>query len=168
MQARSAVTLGTLAAGLLLARPAAAHGDYGAIALIGAGALVMPAHVGADIPATDASQARVVVGWSYQLPLDGWKGAPHHRAVLGGDLLLGGGVNGRGRVGYRYATHWLFGGAGVAVSGAGLTLSPEVGVKFAHFTKGEPPSLHLLVRGDIAPDFQRAHAATIVVGWNLL
>ena len=168
MQTRSVVTLGTLAAGLLLTRPAAAQGDYGELALLCLAGLALPAHAGADFPASEGAQARGMIGWSYQLPLDSWKGESHHRAVLGADLLLANGVGGRARIGYRYATHWLFAGAGVSATGAGPTWSPEVGVKFAHFVKGEAQSLHLLVRGEVAPDFQRVRAATIAVGWNLL
>ena len=169
MQTRSVVTFGVLAAGLLLARPAAAVGDYGELALLALAGLALPAQVGADIPVTDGAEARGVVGWSYQLPIDSWKAESHHRAVLGADLLLlAGGVGGRGRVGYRYATHWLFAGAGVSATGAGPTWSPEVGVKFAHFVKGESQSLLLLVRTEVEPDFQRVRAATIAVGWNLL
>jgi hypothetical protein len=54
------------------------------------------------------------------------------------------------------------------VSGAGVTLSPELGVKFAHFQRDSATSLHVLVRGELAPDLEQAHAATILLGWNLL
>jgi hypothetical protein len=168
MQTRSVVTLGVLAAGLLLARPAAASGEYPELALVVVGALVLPSDVGTDIPATGESRARVVVGWSYQVPLGSWKGELHHRAVFGADLLFVGGFGGRGRVGYRYATQWLFAGAGVSATGDGPTWSPEVGVKFAHLVKGESQSLHVLVRGEVAPDLQQLQGATVLLGWNLL
>ena len=172
MQARSVITLGTLATGLLLTRPAAAHGDYGTIALIVAGGLVAPAHVGVDVPVDGNGAPRAVVGWSYQLPVSSegpFNVESPHRVVFGGDLLMGDSVGGRGRFGYRYATRWLFAGAGVGFSGAGMTLSPEVGVKFAHRDDDIRTSLHVLVRGEVALDpHQQRHTATIALGWSLL
>ena len=172
MRARSVITLGTLAAGLLLTRPAAAHGDYGAIVLIGAGALVAPAHVGADVAGGGDGATRAVIGWSYQVPVSSegpFDPESPHRMVFGGDLLIGDSVGGRGRFGYRYATRWLFAGAGVGFSGAGMTLSPEVGIKFAHRDDDVPTSLHVLVRGEVALDpHQQPHTATIALGWNAL
>jgi hypothetical protein len=154
------------ATGLLPAWPAVAGNvsEKEVAALMGVlvVALVAPAHVGADLQVAGDLPTRVVVGWSYQFPLDGRLFDEHsrHRVVAGGDLLIRGGVDGRGRFGYRYSTHWLFGGAGVSVTGKGPAFSPEAGVKFA--------PLHLLVRGDIEPDFQRVRGVTIALGWSLL
>jgi hypothetical protein len=133
-------------------------------------AVVAPAHVGVHVQPDGDLPTRIVVGWSYQFPLDDrlFGHHSHHRVVVGGDLLLRGGVDGRARLGYRYSTRWLFSGAGVAVTGAGPTFSPEVGVTFAHADKGRAPSLHLLVRGEIEPDFQRVRGVTMALGWNLL
>lgn len=137
-----------------------------------AAAILVPAHVGADVPAGVESPTRVVIGWSFQIPF-GRQGffdrrSPHHRIVVGGDLLLRGDTGGRGRLGYRYSTHWLFAGAGMSANTAGVTWSPEIGVKFAHWSKGEPPSLHVLVRGEIEPDLQGVRSATVLLGWNVL
>jgi hypothetical protein len=166
------IALVTLVVGVMLERPAVANCVVpGEVIAVGAAALVAPAHVGADVPVGGDGANRAVIGWSYQVPVSSEgpfaEGAPH-RMVLGGDLLIGGGVGGRGRVGYRYATRWLFGGAGVGFNSAGLTLSPEVGVKFAHFSAGDAGSLHVLVRGEVALDFQQLHTATIALGWNVL
>jgi hypothetical protein len=172
MRARSAITLGTLAAVLLGARPAAADSDYGRLVSFGVLVLVAPAHVGADVSPDASAPMRGVVGWSYQIPIktpyDDDVLKSRHGLVFGGDVLFHGGVDGRGRVGYRYTTYRLFGGAGVSVSAAGATLSPEVGVKFGHFSDGKRPSLHVLVRGEVTPNSTKAPTATIAVGWNLL
>lgn len=170
MRTRSAVTLATLLVGSLLTRPAAA--SDGLLFMFGVVVLALPAHVGADVRPDGDSPARVVVGWSYQIPLgharliDQLTDPSPHRFVFGGDLLLGGGTGGRARLGYRFSTDRLFAGAGVAGTTAGLTLSPEVGVKFAHFGYNEQSSLHLLARAEIEPDLRRVRATTIVLGWN--
>ena len=169
MQRRLMVSFGVVAVGLLAARPAAA--DHEDLILWGAAALIAPAHVGADLPRGGDGPTRVVVGWSYQLPVDlrkldvsDWDWP--HRVVFGGDLLFRGGTGARGRVGYRYATQRVFAGAGVSVSGAGVTFSPELAIKFGRFDL--PPSIHLLMRGEIAANFQRAPAVTFLLGWSLL
>ena len=174
MNRPSVVTLAILVGGSLLARPATAHAfiSDGAVAALVAAGILLPAHVGADIPAGGETPTRVVVGWSVQIPFSHrglFDGHSHHsRVVLGGDLLLGEGTGGRARIGYRYSTHWLFAGAGVTLNASGVTWSPELGVKFAHFINGELPSLHLLVRGEIEPDLQRVRSAMIVLGWSVL
>lgn len=172
MRARSVITLGTLAAALLVARPAAADPNYDRLVSFGVLALIAPAHVGADVSPDASAPTRGVVGWSYQIPIktqydDDALNSPHG-LVFGGDVLFHGGVDGRGRVGYRYSTYRWFGGAGVSVTGTGATLSPEVGVKFAHFSDGKRPSLHVLVRGEVAPTLAKTPTATIAFGWNLL
>lgn len=142
----------------------------GVVAALIAIGILAPAHVGTDLPANGESTARVVVGWSGQIPISGlgfFDSEAPHRIVVGGDLLFGGGTGGRARIGYRYATNWLFAGAGVSVSGGGGTWSPELGLKFAHFIRGESPSLHVMVRGEIEPDLQRVRSATIVLGWSV-
>jgi hypothetical protein len=171
MQGRRLVILGTVAAGLLLARPAAADPDWGTFFIVGAAALVGPAHVGVDLSPRSDDTPHAILGWSYQIPISTKPfvdGASPHRAVFGWDLLFHDGVGGRGRVGYRYGTRWLFAGVGGAVSGAGPTLSPEAGFKFGHFSRHGSPSLHVLVRGEIQPDFQRVQAITMALGWSLL
>ena len=172
MNRLSVFTLATLVSGALLAHPTAAraHGDPGTIAAALAIAVLMPAHLGADVPASDDSPTRVVIGWSFQIPFSR-QGlfdlqSLQHRIVVGGDLLLRGDTGGRGRLGYRYATHWLFAGAGVSANTSGVTWSPELGVKFAHFEKGEPSSFHAKVRGEIEPDLHGVRSATILLGWN--
>ena len=58
---------------------------------------------------------------------------------------------------------------GPAVDGSGVSLSPELGVKFAHAAESHrevDASLHVLARAHIAPDGVRG--ATVLLGWNLL
>ena len=79
----------------------------------------------------------------------------------------------RGRLGYRYAGRDLFAGAGVGIDDTGGSLSPEIGVKFAHALDkqerdwfGADVSLHLLARAEIAPDSGRVRSGTVLLGWN--
>jgi hypothetical protein len=79
-------------------------------------------------------------------------------------------VSWRGRLGYRYGRRHIFAGAGFGVDGAGLNLSPELGVKFAHDSRGDDEfdaSLHLLARAEIAADSGHVRGATILLGWNI-
>ena len=82
------------------------------------------------------------------------------------------GVSWRGRLGYRYCDRYLFGGAGVGLDGAGVNLTPELGVKFghpgSHVMPDEDFSLHLLTRAEIAPELGRVRGVTILLGWNLI
>ena len=164
--------------GLLLAlAPAArAHAcvDGTEIVLVGATALLAPSEFGAAISSAGPSADRVVLGWSWQVPISAGT-LIRHRLVGGVDLLPhSGGASWRGRLGYRYGRRHAFGGAGVSVDGSGINLSPELGVKFLH---AEPSSsshdemdlsLHLLARAEIAPDSGHLRGGTILLGWNFL
>jgi hypothetical protein len=163
---------------LTVLAPAAAKAD-GPFApdgklILAVGALfVLPSEVGVAIRAADASSARFVLGWSWQVPVSQCFGeyTLHHRLLGAVDLLPNAdGADWRGRFGYRYARRWAFGGVGVGVDGAGANLSPEVGVKFAHADMGHGDdidlSLHVLVRAEITPT-SGIRGATILLGWNL-
>jgi hypothetical protein len=133
----------------------------------------LPSEVGVAVPAGDPSSRKLVVGWSWQIPVT-LDGVPFHNRVVGGvDLLArSDGASGRGRLGYRYAGRHAFAGLGFGVDGAGPNLSPEVGLKFLH-ADGETecvfdPSLHLLVRAEIEPEKAHLRGATVLLGWNLL
>lgn len=161
-----------LAAVLAPAARAEACIDERTLALIAIGTVLTPADVGVAWPVADASSARLVIGWSWQIPLTGGaldRNPGRHRIVPELDLLPStDGVALRGRLGYRYARRYLFAGAGAGIDGVGPNLSPELGVKFAHDdTPGDNGlSMHLLVRAEIAPE-SGVRAATILLGWNL-
>ena len=142
--------------------------------ILGAGAAaLLPSDVGIAIPVTDAAPTRFVLGWFWQIPIgaDGlFRGSGHHRVVPAVDLLPhAGGASVRGRLGYRYGRRHAFGGAAIGIDGDGMTLSPEVGVKFLHVYSNDAidASLHLLARADIAPDTGHVRGATVLLGWNL-
>jgi hypothetical protein len=64
----------------------------------------------------------------------------------------------------------MFAGAGVGVDGAGLNLSPELGVKFLHGDTNNHEidvSMHLLARAEIAPESGNLRGATVLLGWNV-
>jgi hypothetical protein len=130
--------------------------------------LVLPGDVGVAVPTADPSAARLVIGWSFQIPLEH---ELRHRLVPSLDLIPQSGPAVAGRLGYRYARRHAFAGAGVGLDAAGVNLSPEIGVKFAHAERDRDSidlSLHLLVRAAIAPDSGRVRGATVLLGWNLL
>jgi hypothetical protein len=167
-------------AGLLVASHAGdcpAHGpdDTTELIIIAVTAAILPAETGMAVPA-DGSGPRFVLGWSWQLPFNVLIGEGsfrertfRHRVVAGVDWLPHPENAWRGRVGYRYGRRHVFGGAGVGVSGAGASLSPELGVKFLHAGDDEGPDLswHLLARIDLAADSGHVRGATILVGWNV-
>ena len=181
MQTHAAATRIAVVGGLLtVLSPAAAKADPsvipfssdGAVLAAAAGALLLPSELGVAVPTARASSANFVVGWSWQIPVSGWvgDGGLHHRVVTTVDLLPhSDSADWRGRVGYRYARRWVFGGAGVGFDGESGFLSPELGVKFAHATGDEDIdlSLHLLARAEIAPDTGQVRAATVLFGWNI-
>jgi hypothetical protein len=119
----------------------------------------------------DPSTSGLVLGWSYQVALD--ERQPRHRIVPSVDLLVSQreGASWRGRLAYRYGWRHAFGGAGIGIDAAGVGWSPELGVRFAHLDVGDDaeidPSLHLLVRADVAPDFGRVRGGTLLVGWTI-
>jgi hypothetical protein len=164
---------------LMVLAPAAAKADGpfvpdGKLLLALGAAFVLPSEVGVAIPTADASSASFVLGWSWQVSVSECFGehTQRHRLVGAVDLLLSNadGADWRGRFGYRYGRRWAFGGVGVGVDGAGASLSPEMGVKFAHYNDANrdiDTSLHLLARAEIAPETGHVRGATILLGWNL-
>jgi len=164
------------AAGLLavLAPASKAHAcvDSEALAIIGAATALVPADMGVALPAADASTARLVIGWSWQLPVsDGNGHGIRHRVMPEVDVLPhSGGADWRGRLGYRYGRRHMFAGAGFGFDAAGVNVSPELGVKFLHATGADDEfdaSMHLLARAEIAPDSGGVRGATVLLGWNL-
>jgi hypothetical protein len=137
------------------------------IVAVGAVAALAPSDLGVVVPTAAPSLARFLLGWSWQIPLEH---ELRHRLVPSADLLLRGGAAWRGRLGYRYAGPHAFAGAGVALDRAAMSLSPELGVRFAH-ADSHPivtdTSLHLLARADIAPESGRVRGVTVMLGWNL-
>ena len=162
--------------------PAAAHADgalgydSGVVVAVVACAILLPSEIGAAVPTADPSAANLVIGWSWQVPIDAGKlveYASRHRVVGGVDLLpSSGGVSWRGRLGYRYGRRHAFGGAGVGLAGGAVNLSPELGVKFMHDSESNPGgldlSLHLLARAEIEPESGHLRGGTILLGWNFL
>jgi hypothetical protein len=171
-----------VAGGLLtILAPAAARADPPAfpidegvvVGIVAAGAL-LPSDIGVAIPTANASNANLVLGWSWQLPVSGFVGdhTMHHRVLAAVDLLPhSDGADWRGRFGYRYGRRHLFGGLAIGIDGAGANLSPELGVKFAHAERGDgddfDASLHLIARAEIAPESGHVRGATVLLGWNL-
>ncbi len=129
---------------------------------VGAPLFLIPSEVGARII---DGHGQFVLGWSGQLII-----REHHHVVGGLTLDPGGGSHElEARLGYRYGPGPLFGGLGVALDGAGLTWSPELGVNIIP-AQGISKSggVHLLVRGEIAPALNQARAVTFLLGWTLL
>jgi hypothetical protein len=132
-------------------------------------ALVAPSELGAGYFPDRNPQP--VIGWSWQLPLP--PGQPEQRAhrVVGGlDYLPDGGdTRVRGRVGYRYDRRHVFVGLAASLDHQGLGWSPEIGVKFLHLVEHDSidPSLHLVIRGNIAPALDGLRSLSVLFGWNL-
>jgi hypothetical protein len=182
MQTHAATTRIAFVGGLLMVlSPAEAKADApafpvseGAVLGVVAAAALLPSEAGVAIPTANASSPNFVLGWSWQIPVSAWFGDHRmsHRVVGGVDLLPhSGGADWRGRIGYRYATHWVFGGVGIGLDDARGNLSPEVGVKFAHSEDRDSDIVdlgaHLLARAEIAPDTGHVKGATILLGWNV-
>jgi hypothetical protein len=76
----------------------------------------------------------------------------------------------RGRVGGRYDRRHWFAGPAVEHAGNGLGWSPEVGVKFFNFraaTQTASPSLHVLVRADVATGLDSLRDVVVLFGWSV-
>jgi hypothetical protein len=173
------------AAGLLaaaLAPAGRAHADAFGDAVAVVGGVLAPADVGVTVPRPDLGTAGPVIAWSVQIPLAfqasgpslSWPASPH-RIVPEIELLPHvGAVSWRGRLGYRYAGRTLIAGAGASVDGPNMSLSPELGLKFAHAFNGRfaddigiDLSMHLLARAEIAPESGHLRGVTFMLGWNL-
>jgi hypothetical protein len=145
--------------------------DGPTMAAIAIGALIIPSELGATTTRAPEPATKVVIGWSWQVPVR-FGESPYHRVVAGVDLEPGpGGVAWRGRAGYRYMRRHAFGGMGGTLATGGFTLSPEIGVKFAHATppSSDPtdPAVHLLARVEVEPTSGQLRAATLLLGWTV-
>lgn len=167
-----------MAAGALLvvlapASRAKAHYDVAPALAASAAALLAPGDIGVAVPVAETAPSRFVLSWSWQIPVAGIADdhAARHRVVPEVNLLPhSGGADWRGRLGYRYGRRHMFAGAGIGIDGAGLNLSPEIGVKFLHADardKQIDASMHLLARAEIAPESGGVRGATVLLGWNL-
>jgi hypothetical protein len=158
-----------LAAVLSVSGRAAANCAGPELIPIAAAVALAPSEAGASIATDGQSRSKGLIGWSYQVPVGHMKPddeMSRHRVVAGFDLLLGnGGAGARGRVGYRYDTGRLLVGAGPAIDHRGLTLSPEVGVKFLHM-ESNGPSLHAIARAQVGES--GLQGVTVMLGWNIL
>jgi hypothetical protein len=167
------IAAGALLAALAPGARARACVTEGQAVAFGVGALLVPSDIGVAVPTANPSVANLVLGWSWQLPLLGVDApSTRHRIAGGVDVLPhSNGASWRGRLGYRYGRHHVFAGAGVGADGAGVNLSPEIGLKFMNDDDGSDhsidPSLHLLARAEIAPESGHVRGATVLLGWNL-
>lgn len=172
--------------GLLLATLASArrsHADQ-QDAVIGTIMFLTPSEVGAALSGADMSR-QLVVGWAWQIPIErqdplgilqSTAAVSPHRLVPSVELLHHAGVTSwRGRFGYRYAGRWVLAGAGMGFDGAGIDVSPEVGLKLLggkHREDGVASpaalSLHLLVRAEIELGSDHFGGGTVTLGWTLL
>ena len=138
--------------------------------------LAAPSDLGAEIPEHDpADGIQFVLGWSWQIPLppthNGDFGASDHH-LLGGFDYLPENDDGHfiGRFGYRYSHAHLLAGLTAAFGHAGWGWSPEIGVKLAHSSETSPsvdPSLHLLARANLGPEFHRFDGVSVLLGWSI-
>lgn len=165
------------------ARPARASGHVVSGLDAYAPLLVLLVIVGAAIPSElgtatndDLSAGRFDLGWAYQIPTH-WD---RHRIIGGVDhvfMPIGEVPRWRGRIGYRYDRRYLIAGLAASIDSDGFGWSPEVGIKFLHFKDPPPPtshpevptdpSLHLLVRANLAPALDRFRGVTVLLGWSI-
>jgi hypothetical protein len=165
------IAVAALLAGSAPARTARADGvpfGWPQYAFMSAPASILPSEGGVILGSSDAA---FVFGWSWQVPFGN---VLHHRIAGDVDFVVRstGVSSARGRVGYRYAGRHFFGGAGAGIEPGAVTVSPEVGVKFAHFGSkddardGLDSSFHLVVRPEVAVTTGHLET-TILLGWNL-
>jgi len=133
------------------------------IAVIGAG-IVLPSETGALVD----GGPQFILGWSWQVPF-----TPSFRHRIVGGINWIPGVDERrwgGRVGYRIlANDSILAGMGVAFDHAATTWSPELGIRFPphrHWDTQFDPSLHVIVRADVAPRVNRLQGISALFGWT--
>ena len=130
---------------------------------VGVPLFLIPSEVGARII---DGRGQFVLGWSGQLPIR------EHHHIIGGLTLdpSGGSHLLEARVGYRYGGLGpLFGGLGLGLDGTGLTWSPELGVNLVPFQEiSKSGGVHILVRGEVAPELSQFRAVTVLLGWTIL
>lgn len=162
MSGRQRCGVGILVAALLLLAPARARAciSGGELVVLGLGLLIVPSETGTLVT---NEGPRYVLGWSWQVPVHG----DQHRLVGGVSWIADAPHAVEGRLGYRYAVGRLFGGLGVSVDGQGSAWSPELGINLLP-RHGDDGSLkvHLLVRGQIAPELNQFRGVSLLVGWT--
>jgi len=136
---------------------------------VGAAALVAPSDVGVLASAPDPSTARLVIGWSWQIPILIHDEA-RNRLVPSFDLLPRSDPSWRVRFGYRYSCRHLFAGAGLGASGSQVSIAPELGARFANSGHHDEagPSLHMITRAEIDPSSGNLRGVAVLLGWNLI
>jgi len=133
------------------------------IAAVAAAGVVLPSETGMLFD----RKAFFVVGWSWQVPI-----TPSFRhRIVGGLNWVPASDQHRwgGRAGYRFAARDFIAGAGIAFDHAGTTWSPEAGVRFPphrHEDELFDPSLHVILRADVALELNRLRGMTMLVGWT--
>jgi hypothetical protein len=133
------------------------------LAVIGAG-VVLPSETGALVD----SGTHFILGWSWQVP---FTPSLRHR-IVGGVNWVPGVDRHRwgGRVGYRIqASDSIVAGMGVAFDHAATTWSPEFGIRFPphrHWDMQFDPSLHVIVRADVASRVNQLQGMSVLLGWT--
>jgi hypothetical protein len=140
-----------------------ALGSPATMVAVGTAAAVLPSETGVLID----RRAYFVLGWSWQIPLTA---SFRHRIVTGVNWVpVSTEHRWGGRVGYRFVVSDFIAGGGVAFDRAAVTWSPELGIKLPPNRHGEEqfdPSLHVIVRGDLALELNRLRAMTVLCGWT--
>ena len=140
--------------------------DSGTAVAVDVPLALLPGEIGSLMT---GSGADFDLGWSWQVP---FTRSLRHRVAGSVDWVPGNSDHHvMGRVGYRFGMRHFFTGLGPAFDHSGTTWSPELGVKFAHAGDSDEQldlSLHIVVRADIAPAFDRLRTVTILFGWNIL
>lgn len=186
----------TIAAVLVCASaPRAARADldgFPSAIAIGAGLSLLPSEVGGDVPLDVAGSGRILVAWSFQIPvLRDSAGttavSSNHRVVLAPGLALGeqrgatagdeADVTFRARAGYRWVHHPSEGVFGV-LAGIGTTmefwpvvrpsLSPEIGLHVGRCCSSPEGNVTLILRGDAWLAGADALRASALIGWTFL
>jgi hypothetical protein len=148
----------------LAAGPARAHGDE--VLFVLGGLMLLPSEVGAEVMTGGPDGGGYpMLGWAYQLPVDGFERARHRVTGALEWSPFGPGTSVRARAGYRWAPGWWELGVGV-VSGPGrVRVSPEVGVRLPH--GGTDAGWLVRLRADVAPGEPRDVRGVATVGWTL-
>jgi hypothetical protein len=137
--------------------------------------LFAPSEIGVVFPHDSQQTVELALGWSWQVPIPTISSndllASRHHLAGGVDYVpADAGPHLRGRVGYRYDRRHWFAGPAVEHAGNGLGWSPEVGVKFFNFraaTQTASPSLHVLVRADVATGLDSLRDVVVLFGWSV-
>jgi hypothetical protein len=167
----------------LSARPARASGHatnaLGALAPLFVAMVVLgliaPSEIGAIFPQPVAQNgADFALGWSWQIPIPvghGQLADSRHHLVGGVDYVPADDSSRvRGRIGYRYDRRYWFAGLAAGIDSNSFSWSPEIGVKFFNFLPADEavsPSLHLLVRGDVAQGLDSLRSVAVLLGWSI-